>query len=415
MPRPTGPTITPVRAPPRLQASDAQPNIPPTPEAFSLPNAPQSTTSASGPIIGLPPGDPSTPETTPARALPRAQLNVPATPEALLLPNESQSTTPTGVPISSRLLPGDPSALETTSARALPRAQPPGAQPNVPATPKALPLPNESQSTTPVGVPVSRLPPGNPPAPETTPARTLPRAQPNVLATPETLPLQTVSSNIRQKRRKVRNPHKIVLDFSLSNSGLISTNSSFGSIGFASNENNQENSTSRNSTSGDSISGTIYKSGNQTAENRANIECKPVTKGPQGVKRPRLTPEEKEIRKQAKSAEREAIKLEAAEKRKLEKEIKKTEALAKKARDEEAKRREVAIKIEEKAKRNIENAAEKNQNLKCKAALDSTGGPSEKKKKKELNNPPAETPAKTTAETSAETPAEKADTANDQS
>ena len=205
-------------------------------------------------------------------------------------------------------------------------------------------------------------------------------------------PLQTLSFNIRQKRRKVRNPHEIVWCFSSSNSGSISANSSFGSIG-ASNENNQENSTS----------GTIYKSSNQTAENGTNLECKPVMMGPQGVKRPRLTPEEKETRKQAKLAKREAAKLKAAEKRRLEKEIKKAEALAKKAQDEEAKKIEAAIKIEERAKRNIENAAEKKQNLKRKAALASTSGPSEKKKKKELNNPPAKIPSK------------KADRANDQS
>ena len=132
-------------------------------------------------------------------------------------------------------------------------------------------------------------------------------------------PLQTLSSNIRQKRRKVRNPHEIVLDFSSSNSGLISANSSFESIG-ASNENDQENSTF----------GTIYKSSNQTAKNGTNLECKPVTMGPQGVKRPWLTLEEKETRKQAKLAKREAAKLEAAEKKRLEKEIKKAEALAKK-------------------------------------------------------------------------------------
>ncbi len=102
-------------------------------------------------------------------------------------------------------------------------------------------------------------------------------------------------------------------------------------------------------------------------------------------------------------AEKEAAKLEAAEKRRLEKEIKKTKALAKNTQDEKAKRIETAIKIEEKAKKNIKNAAEKKQSLKCKAALASIGRPSEKKMKKELNNPPAETLAK------------KDDTANDQS
>ena len=115
--------------------------------------------------------------------------------------------------------------------------------------------------------------------------------------------LQIMSSNIRQKRHKFKNLHKIVLDFSLSNSGSILVNSSFGSIGFASNENDQENSTHGNSTFGNSTfgnfifenstSGTIYKNGNQTAENRADIECESITKGPQGVKRLQLIPEEK--------------------------------------------------------------------------------------------------------------------------
>lgn len=144
-----------------------------------------------------------------------------------------------------------------------------------------------------------------------------------------------MSSNIRQKRSNIRNPHEIVLDLSSSNFRSISTNSSFASISFTSNENNQENSTSENSTSGNSIfrnstSKTKYKSSNQTVENGANIKYKPVTKELQGVKRPRLTFEEREIRKLAKSAEKEAAKLEAAKKRRLEKEIKKTEVLVKK-------------------------------------------------------------------------------------
>lgn len=75
-------------------------------------------------------------------------------------------------------------------------------------------------------------------------------------------PLQTASSNIWQKRHKVKNLHKIVLDFSLSNFKLILANSFFGSIGFVSNKNDQKNSTSGNFTSRNSISGTIYKSGN---------------------------------------------------------------------------------------------------------------------------------------------------------
>ena len=59
-------------------------------------------------------------------------------------------------------------------------------------------------------------------------------------------------------------------------------------------------------------------------------------------------------------ATRETAKLEAAEKKKQEKEIKKAKALAKKAQDKDPKKIEVVIKIEEKAKKNIENAAEKN-------------------------------------------------------
>ena len=113
--------------------------------------------------------------------------------------------------------------------------------------------------------------------------------------------LQILSSNIRQKRHKIRNLHEIVLDFSLSNSRSILANSSFGNIG-ANNENDQENFTF----------GTIYKSSDQTAENKTNLECKPVIMKLQGVKRPRLILEEKETRKQAKLAKREAVKLEAA-------------------------------------------------------------------------------------------------------
>ena len=133
-------------------------------------------------------------------------------------------------------------------------------------------------------------------------------------------PLQILSSNIRQKRNKVRNPHEIVINFNSSNSGLILANSSFESIS-ANNENDQKNFTFA----------TIYKSNNQTAKNGTNLECKPVTMRSQRIKRLRLTPKEKETKKQAKLAKREAAKLEATEKKKLEKEIKKTEALAKKA------------------------------------------------------------------------------------
>lgn len=44
-----------------------------------------------------------------------------------------------------------------------------------------------------------------------------------------------------------------------------------------------------------------------------------------------MTPEEKKIRKQVKFVKRETAKLEMAEKKRLEKDIKKTKALAKKA------------------------------------------------------------------------------------
>ena len=101
-------------------------------------------------------------------------------------------------------------------------------------------------------------------------------------------------------------------------------------------------------------------------------------------------------------AKKKAAKLEVAEKWRLENEIKKVQTLAKKARDEEAKKIKAAIKIKEKAKRNIENVAEKKQNLKYKAAPASTNRPSEKKKMIELYNPSAKTPVK------------KANTANDQ-
>ena len=214
-------------------------------------------------------------------------------------------------------------------------------------------------------------------------------------------------------RRRARNPNEVVIDFSSSNTGSISVNSSFGSIGFTtSSENDQEN----------SVPGVIYKNSDQTPKNGTNTERTPLKKGPRRVKRPQLTLEEKEASKQAKVAEKEAkkqakvaekeaakleaaekknlekeirkadalakkeaAKLEAAEKKKLEKEIREADALAKKALDKEAKKIQVAAKatkkIEDRAKRNIEIAVEKTQNLKRKAALSSTGKPSEKKKK----------------------------------
>lgn len=126
-----------------------------------------------------------------------------------------------------------------------------------------------------------------------------------------------MSSNIRQKKCKVRNLYEIVLDFSLFNSGLILANNFFESISFANNENNQKNSTF----------GTIYKSNNQTAENRVNIECKLIRKELQGIIRRWLTSKKQKIRKQAKLAKKQAAKLEAIEKKRLKKEIKKIKTL----------------------------------------------------------------------------------------
>ena len=129
---------------------------------------PQSTTPASVPVSGLPPSDPPAPETMPARALPwvqppNAQTNILAIPEVLLLSNESQSTTLAGVPVSD-LLSSDLPTPETMLARAFLWAQPLGAQTNISAISEALFLLNESQSTTPAGVLISSLPPGDFPA-----------------------------------------------------------------------------------------------------------------------------------------------------------------------------------------------------------------------------------------------------------
>lgn len=71
-------------------------------------------------------------------------------------------------------------------------------------------------------------------------------------------------------KRKVPNSHKIVIDFSSSNAGSTLAKSSFRSIGFANNKDDQENSTIR----------TIYKSSDQTPETGTNIKCKLVKKGP---------------------------------------------------------------------------------------------------------------------------------------
>ncbi len=126
------------------------------------------------------------------------------------------------------------------------------------------------------------------------------------------------------RRYKVPNLYEVVIDFSSSNARSILANSSFGSIGFTSNEDNQENSTS----------GIIYKSSGQTLNIRTNIECKPIKERLQRGKKQQLTLE----KKQAKVAKKKAAKLQAVEKKKLEKKIKKVDDLAKKALDKEAKK-----------------------------------------------------------------------------
>ncbi len=146
---PTRLVITLAKASSWLQVSDAQPNIPPTAKVFSLPNTPSLTTLTSGPVIGLLLGDLLTLETLPAKALPRAQRSVPKPNflvilEALPLPNEFQSTTLADILVSSSLPPGDPPPPEATLARTLPWAQPSGGQPNISATLEALPLLNEA-------------------------------------------------------------------------------------------------------------------------------------------------------------------------------------------------------------------------------------------------------------------------------
>lgn len=77
-----------------------------------------------------------------------------------------------------------------------------------------------------------------------------------------------MSSNIWQKRHKVKNLYEIVLDFNSFNSGLIPLNNSFECMN-ANNKNNQVNSTFE----------TIYKSSNQTTENGNNIIYKLVIIG----------------------------------------------------------------------------------------------------------------------------------------
>ncbi len=106
-------------------------------------------------------------------------------------------------------------------------------------------------------------------------------------------------------RYKVPNLHEVVIDFSSSNPGFISANSSFGSIGFASNKDDRKNSTPR----------TNYNSSDQTPDTLINIEYKPVKEGSQSGKKQRLILE----KKQAKVTEKEAAKLQIAKKKKLEK------------------------------------------------------------------------------------------------
>ena len=72
-------------------------------------------------------------------------------------------------------------------------------------------------------------------------------------------------------RRRARNPHEVIINFNSSNTESISANSSFGSIGFTtSSENDQEN----------SLSGVIYKSSDQTPKNGTNTERTPLKEGP---------------------------------------------------------------------------------------------------------------------------------------
>lgn len=87
--------------------------------------------------------------------------------------------------------------------------------------------------------------------------------------------------------------------------------------------------------------------------------------------------------KQAKAAQKEVNKLQVIEKKQLDKEIKKADTLAKKALSKKIKKIQVTInaakKIEKKAKNFLENATQKTQILKCKTALISTVGSTEKK------------------------------------
>ncbi len=263
MPYSITPTITSTRAAPQNQPSYALWNVLPTPETFFSPNTPY----------------PITPAVIPARAAPQDQsLDVPHN-----IPLILKISSPFNAPI--------------TPATALANAQ----------LPISLGISLASETFFINAGPISDLN-----------DKSLNRE-----------PLKTVSSNIRQKqsttyRRKIPNLYEVVIDFSLSNTGPTSANSSFGSISFASNKDNWENSTP----------GTIYKSSYQTPNIETNIECKPVKEGSQSGKKQQLTFEEK----QAKVAENEVAKLQVAEKKKLKKKIKKVDDLTKKALNKEAKK-----------------------------------------------------------------------------
>lgn len=65
---------------------------------------------------------------------------------------------------------------------------------------------------------------------------------------------------------KISNLHKVVFNFSCYNTRSISANKSFGSSGFVSNDDDQENTTL----------GTIYKSTNKISNMRTNIEYEQI-------------------------------------------------------------------------------------------------------------------------------------------
>ena len=91
--------------------------------------------------------------------------------------------------------------------------------------------------------------------------------------------LKTITSNIWQKqhimcRYRVLNLYKVIIDFNSSNAGSILANSSLGSISFANNKDNWEN----------SILKTIYRNSNLISNTRTNIKCEPGKKYPQKLK-----------------------------------------------------------------------------------------------------------------------------------